>query len=255
MKKTLRTILGTIILGSMFAMTLGFSTIETVQAAENEKGSVSVWAEATEETTPNMATITLSVETSDKDISKVTEANKKAANDSIAAVKKLIDTQKGESLKTLAFNVSPEYRYKDGTRIFVQYNARNSYEVKIKDISKLGKIISAALANGANVVSNLTYSLDTNEEACNKLIKQAGSLAKTKAETAAGALGTSIAGVKYANIQCSTNSYNQPRYNMALKSAGNAMAMEDSMEAGSGIPAESGTIKFRATVDASFFVK
>ena len=246
----MKKILGTIILGSMFAMTMGIGNL-TVQAAENERGSISVWAEATEEATPNMAKITLSVETSDKDITKATEANKTAANNSIAAVKKLLNTQNGETVKTLAFNVNPEYKYKDGTRIFVQYTARNSYEVKIKDVSKLGKIISAALANGANVVSNLSYSLDTNEEACNKLIKQASALAKTKAESAASALGTGITGVNYANIQCNTNEFHQPRYNMSLKSAGNAMAMEDA----AAVPTEEGTIKFRATVDASFFVK
>ena len=246
----MKKILGTIMLGSMFAMTMGIGNL-TVQAAENERGSISVWAEATEEATPNMAKITLSVETSDKDITKATEANKTAANNSIAAVKKLLNTQNGETVKTLAFNVNPEYKYKDGTRIFVQYTARNSYEVKIKDVSKLGKIISAALANGANVVSNLSYSLDTNEEACNKLIKQASALAKTKAESAASALGTGITGVKYANIQCNTNEFHQPRYNMSLKSAGNAMAMEDA----AAVPTEEGTIKFRATVDASFFVK
>lgn len=223
-------------------------------AAEAERGYISVFSEASEEAVPNIAKITLSVETSDKDITKATEANKTASNDSINAVKKLLDIENGESVKTLSFNVNPEYRYKDSARIFVQYNARNSYEVKIKDISKLGKIISTALSNGANVVSNLTYSLDTNEEACNQLIKKASGLAKIKAENAASALGTSITGVKYANAQCSTNSYNMPRYNLSLKSAGNAMAMEDAV-ADSGVPTEGGTIKFRATIDASFFVK
>lgn len=90
----MKKILGTIILGSMFAMTMGIGNL-TVQAAENERGSISVWAEATEEATPNMAKITLSVETSDKDITKATEANKTAANNSIAAVKKLLNTQNG----------------------------------------------------------------------------------------------------------------------------------------------------------------
>ena len=248
----MKKVLGTIILSSIFAMTLGFNTVSLAAGTtEPERGSISVWAEATEEAVPDMAKITFSVETSDKDITKVSEANKLAASNSIAAVKKLLDTQNGETIKTLSFNVNPEYKYKDGTRIFVQYTARNSYEVKIKDVTKLGKIISAALSNGANVVSNLSYSLDADQEACAKLIKQASALAKTKAETAASSLGTSITGIKYANIQCNTNEYNQPRYNMALKSAGNAMAVEDA----AAVPTESGTIKFRATVDASFFVK
>jgi len=247
MKKTITTM----VLASAFALTCGFVGIQRVQAADVEKGYVSVFAEASEEAAPNMAKITFSVETSDKDISKVSEANKQAANNSIQAVKKLLDSQNGETIKTLAFNVNPEYRYKDGTRIFVQYTARNSYEVKIKDISKLGKIISAALSNGANVVSNLSYALDTNEEACSKLIRTASGLARNKAQAAAEALGTGITGVKYANIQCSTNEYNQPRYNMVMKSAGNAMAMDEA----AAVPTEGGTIKFRATVDASFFVK
>lgn len=247
MKKSVNTI----ILTSAIALTLGIAGFEAAQAADVEKGYVSVYAQASEEAVPNMAKITLSVETSDKDITKVSEANKQAANNSIQAVKKLLDTANGETVKTLAFNVNPEYRYKDGQRIFIQYTAKNSYEVKIKDITKLGKIISAALSNGANVVSNLSYALDADEEACNKLIKAASGYAKTKAENAAGALGTSITGVKYANVQCSANEYNQPRYNMSLKSAGNAMVMEDT----AAVPTEGGTIKFRATVDASFFVK
>ncbi len=247
MKKSI----STMVLASAFALTCGFIGIQGVQAADVEKGYVSVYAEASEEAIPNLAKITLSVETSDKDITKVSEANKQAANNSIQAVKKLLDTANGETVKTLAFNVSPEYRYKDGQRIFVQYTARNSYEVKIKDISKLGKIISAALSNGANVVSNLSYELDTNEESCNKLIREASGLARAKAENAANALGTSITGIKYANIQCSSNEYNRPRYNMSLKTAVNAMAMDEA----AAVPTESGTIKFRATVDTSFFVK
>ena len=74
---------------------------------------------------------------------------------------------------------------------------------------------------------------------------------RAEAEAAAAALGTSIAGVKYANTQCSTNEFIQPRYSMSLKSAGNAMAMEDA----AAVPTEGGTMKFRATVDASFFVR
>ncbi len=247
----MKKVLTTVILGSAFALTAGIGAINSVQAAENERGYISVYAETSAEAVPNMATITLSVETSDKDITKATEANKQAANASIQAVKKLLDTTKGETVKTTAFNVSPEYRYKDGVRIFVQYNARNSYEVKIKDVSKLGKIISAGLSNGANVVSNLSYSLDTNEATCNAMIKKASAMAKTKAEAAVSAFGTSITGVKHVNTQCSANTYNQPRYNMSLKSAGNAMAMDEAAS----VPTEEGTIKFRATVDASFFVK
>ncbi len=242
---------GAIILASALALTCGFIGIQGVQAADVERGYVSVSGEASEEAVPNIAKITLSVETSDKDIAKVSEANKQAANNSIQAVKKLLDTANGETVKTLSFNVNPEYRYKDGQRIFVQYTARNSYEVKIKDISKLGKIISAALSNGANVVSNLSYALDTNDDTCSKLIVKAAGIAKTKAEAAAAALGTSTAGVKYANTQCSTNEFIQPRYSMSLKSAGNAMAMEDA----AAVPTEGGTMKFRATVDASFFVR
>ena len=247
----MKKVLSTVILGSMMALTLG--TTSVLAGEGDQKGYISVYSQVSEEAVPNMAKITLSVETSDKDITKATEANKQAANNSIQAVKKLLDTQKGENVKTTMFNVSPEYRYKDGTRIFVQYNARNSYEVTIKDVSKLGKIISAALSNGANVVSNLSYSLDTNEESCNRLIQQAATQARARANSAASALGTSITGVKNMDIQCTANEYYQPRYSMKMMSAENAT--DAVMNDAGGVPTEQGTIKLRANVDGAFFVK
>lgn len=247
----MKKVLGTVILGSMMAMTLGMGAVNAVET--EQRGYITVFSQTNEEAVPNMAKITLSVETSDKDITKATEANKEAANASIQAVKKLLDTEKGETVKTTMFNVSPEYKYKDGVRIFVQYNAKNSFEVTIKDVSKLGKIISTALSNGANVVSNLSYSLDTNEESCNKLIQKAAAQAKTRAQAAASAAGTSITGVKSLNVQCSANEYFQPRYSMKMMSASNAMDAATA-EAG-GVPTEEGTIKLRASVDASFYVK
>ena len=247
MKKTL----GLVILGSVCAGALGFGLSGLgAHAAEIERGYISVYSEASEEAAPNMAKINLSVETSDKDITKATEANKQAANASIEAVKKLLDTSKGETIKTTAFNVSPEYSYKGNVRTFVRYNARNSVEVTIKDVSKLGKIISTALNNGANVVSNLSYSLDTNEESCNKLIQKAAKQARARANAAANAMVTSIDGIRSLNAQCTTNDYQRPVYRMSLKNAENAMDA-----AAGGVPTEEGTIKIRANVDASFFVK
>jgi len=242
----MKRILSTLVLGSMLALSIGCGY---AASGEIEKGFISVYSETSEEMVPNMAKITLSVETSDKDITKATETNKEAARASIEAVKKLLDTSKGEMIKTTAFNVSPEYSYKGNVRTFVRYNARNSFEVTIKDVAKLGKVISTALSNGANVVSNLSYSLDTNEAVCGKLIQKASTDAKARANAAASALGTSITGVKSVNVQCSANEYYQPRYSMKMMTADNAV------EAGGSVPTEEGTIKLRANVSASFFVK
>lgn len=238
------------------ALLLSFATI-SVSAADiptREQGYVSVNADATKEFAPDMAKITFSVQTYDKDMTKAVEDNKKAAASAINAVKKHINTANGEFVKTTSVNVNPEYNYKNNIRTLVRYSATNSFDVTIKDTSKLGTIISSALDNGANSVSNLNYMLQNNASACNSLIQQAAGTARARANSTAAALGTSVVGIKNVNAQCSADSYYQPRYaNTMLKASMDSATAESS---GSGdVPTEEGTIKLRANVNAQFYVK
>ncbi len=223
-------------------------------SAEEERGYVSVSTKAEQEFAPNIANFKFYIETSDKDLNIATEKNKQETQKALEAVKKELDTTKGDSIKTINFSANPEYRYKNDKREFVQYNVTNGFQVTLKNTDKLGKVISKGLQNGATRVGDLNFSLDNTQNACNDLIKEAVVLSKSRANETAKAAGSYVTGIKSINASCSgDNSYYYPRARL-MNSAKFASGSSDSA-AESAIPTELGTIKMFATVNANYFVK
>ena len=222
-------------------------------AVENiEKGSISVTSEETMELDPTTVKISFSIETKANNAQTATELNKKASQNAINSVKSLIDTNKKETMKTTSFNIHPEYSYKDGQNKLIGYRASNTLQVTLKDVEKAGKIISTALANGANSVSGLQFILDETNDACNSLIQKASKNARLRADKVAESIGTSIAGIRRLNTSCSANQ--GYRSNFAYMNS-KALGAADEMAADNSIPIEVGKNQIRATVSAEFYVK
>ena len=224
-----------------------------VFSAEEERGYVSVTARAEQEFAPNIANFKFYIETSDKDLNIATEKNKQETQKALEAVKKELDSAKGDSIKTINFSANPEYRYKNGKREFIQYNVTNGFQVTLKNTDKLGKVISKGLQNGATRVGDLNFSLDNTQNACNELIKEAVGLSKSRANETAKAAGSYVTGIKSINASCSGDNSYYPQVRL-MNSAKFASASADA-EAESAIPTELGTIKMFATVNANYFVK
>lgn len=215
------------------------------------KGYISVNVEAAEELSPTNVKISFAIESRAKDANQAAELNKEASASAINAVKALVDTEKGETIKTTSYYLNPEYNYKDGSRKLTGYVASNTLQVSLKDVEKAGKVISTALSNGANSVNNLQFALEETNENCNKLIQQASRGAKTRADKIAESMGTTVAGIKSINASCSSSQ--SVHSNFRLMNA-KAEASAD-MAAGNSLPVEAGKTQLRAYVNAEFFVK
>ena len=239
---TVLTVMGALAAGSVFA------------ADVEEKPYVNVSTKAAQEFAPNVANIKFYIETNDKDLNVATQKNKELSQKALEAVKKQLDSAKGDSVKTINFSASPEYKYKDGKRIFVQYNVSNGFQVTLKNTDKLGDVIAQGLQNGATRVDDLNFSLDNTDGACNSLIKEAAALSRTRAGELAKAAGSYVLGIKSINASCSGDSVMYPQARM-LNSAKFASASADSAAMESSIPTELGTIKMYANVNANYFVK
>lgn len=233
---------------------IGAMTVSCAYAADSDKGYVSVNAKASKEFAPNIARVKFYIETSDKDLSKATQKNKEETKRALDAVKKVLDTAKGDTIQTVNFNVNPEYSYKNNTRTFVQYNITNGFEVKLTDTEKLGSVIAQGLQNGATRVDDLNFSLDNTESACNSLIAQAVGLAKVRANEAAKAAGSYTTGIKALTTSCSGDAGLYPQVRM-MNSAKYASGAMTEAVADSAVPTEMGTIKMYATVNAQYFIK
>lgn len=214
-------------------------------------GYVSVTTTSEEEYAPNIATITFYVENSNKILNTATDENKKTSAKAIEAVKKAINTANGDSIKTLSFNVNSEYSYpKDGKRVFEKYNVTNSFEVRLKNIQELGKIIDTALNSGATRVDGLKFSLDADEARCNELIAKSTQIAKQRAQNVANSLGSKLGGIKEINASCNSQSEAYAPY----RTYGMAKMNADSAGGESAVPTEAGLIKIKATTDGQFWL-
>lgn len=129
-------------------------------------------------------------------------------------------------LKTTNFNIYPRYEWKNslpypyyqegervlvgyekGERVLVGYEIRQSLEVKIRDLAKIGEIIQGATESGANQVGELQFTVDDQE----KVKNQARALAIEKAKEKAKDLSEQL-DVKLVKIKSFDESSVAPRY-------------------------------------------
>lgn len=158
---------------------------------------------------PDLAITSFSVITEAKTVAEAISENTKKMNAVIAAVKNQGVEEK--DLKTINFSISPHYDYYDankiyisgGTRVLSGYDVTQSLQVKIRDLTKVGNIIQAAVDSGSNETSDLQFTID-NQDALEKQAREdAIKKAKAKAEELAGQLGIKLVKI----ISFSENNY------------------------------------------------
>ena len=229
----------------------------SVNAAEDTRGYVTVATSANTEVSPDVVEINISVKTKDsKSLQKATAENKEISDKVYNAIKGMIDTTKGDYVKTSDFNATPVYRYTNSKQIFDRYEVSNSVIVKTKNIAQAGDIIDKAISLGATNVNDLVFSISNYDNQCNDLIAVAAKKARTRGDIMAKSAGSYITGIKSMNASCSTSQNRPVQYRLMAKnvalSAGSADAAAPEM---SSTPIQGGTIKIYANLNTSFFVK
>ncbi|MBO8429824.1 SIMPL domain-containing protein [Spirochaetes bacterium] len=229
----------------------------SVNAAEDTRGYVTVATSANTEVSPDVVEINISVKTKDsKSLQKATAENKEISDKVYNAIKGMIDTTKGDYVKTSDFNATPVYRYTNSKQIFDRYEVSNSVIVKTKNIAQAGDIIDKAISLGATNVNDLVFSISNYDNQCNDLIAVAAKKARTRGDIMAKSAGSYITGIKSMNASCSTSQNRPVQYRLMAKnvalSAGSADAAAPEM---SSTPIQGGIIKIYANLNTSFFVK
>ena len=218
-----------------------------------ERGYISVNTSANAELAPDVAEISIAVKTYDnKSMQKATLQNKEISEQVIATLKSMIDTSKGDYIKTADFSATPLYSYSGNKRNFDKYQVSNSVVVHTKSIDKIGTMIDKSIALGATDVNSLNFSVSSYEAQCNDLLTLAAKKASARANAVAKTVPTTLSGIRSMDVSCSTSNSSRPQYKMLM--ANRAMMM-DSEAAGSSTTIESGVIKVFANVSATYFVK
>ncbi len=240
-----------ILSAAVLGLVLSCASLSSQAISESiEKGYISVSANANTELAPDVAEISIAVQTYDvKSMQKATAENKEISDKVISTLKSMIDTSKGDYIKTADFNASPLYTYSGGKRTLDKYQVSNSVIIHTKSIDEVGTMIDRAIELGATNVNSLSFSVSNYDTQCNDLLAIAVKKASTRANAIAKAVPATLNGVRSMDVSCSVNNSTRSQYRM-LKSN---MVMDS--ESTSSTAIESGLIKVNANVNATFFVK
>lgn len=148
---------------------------------------------------PDIAQFTFGVITEgDLNITDLQTANSRKINQAIAYLKN--SSVNSKDIQTQGYNISPRYEYGNcptHTTVcpppsIVGYSISQTVEVKVRDLSSVGSIISNVVNNGANSVSQLNFIIDDPAEIKNQASAKAIAQAKEKAQKMAEAGGFRI---------------------------------------------------------------
>ena len=100
-----------------------------------------------------------------------------------------------DAIQTRAIDLQPEFDYQDGRQTLRGYVARNSVEVRVDALDRLGEIIDASVGSGASRVSGVHFDLRDRASAEREALKLAVADARERAAAAAAGAGLQIARV------------------------------------------------------------
>ncbi|HEX6866824.1 MAG TPA: SIMPL domain-containing protein [Caulobacteraceae bacterium] len=150
--------------------------------------TLNVSAQGETKVAPDMATISLGVQTQEPTAQAAIAANAEKMSRVVAALKKggLAD----KDIQTSNLSLSPQYVYQENLPPrLTGYQASNQVTVTVHDLSRLGKIVDATVNAGADNVGGVSFGIDDPTEAENAARLEAVRKLRAKADLYAGAAG------------------------------------------------------------------
>jgi hypothetical protein len=145
-----------------------------------------------------------------------------------------------DAVRTLTYDLQPEFNYANGRQSLKGYLARNAVEVRADDISRVGEVIEAAVSSGATSVRDIRFDLKARDAVERDALKQAVADARARAEAMAAGAGRSFDRVVRVEEQgAAVTPPPRPMMTMAAEVAAPAPAP---------VPVEPGELEIRARV-------
>lgn len=140
---------------------------------------------------PDMATITLGVQTDAPTAAEALSQNAAKMNQVIAALKKggIAD----RDIQTSNLSLNPQYVYQENLPPrLTGYQVSNQVTVRVRDLKRLGQAVDAVVGAGANNVGGISFGLSDPSAAENAARQDAVKALRAKAELYAAAAGYSV---------------------------------------------------------------
>ena len=216
-------------------------TAPTAEAATIfQATTLSLSASGESRAAPDMATITLGVQTDAPTAAEALRANAVKMNQVIAALKRGGIADK--DIQTSGLNVSPQYVYQENLPPkLTGYQVSNTVTIVVHDLTKLGQAVDASVDAGANTVGGISFGLADGDKAENAARLDAVKAPQAKANLYAQAMGYRVARL----VTLSEGGGYAPAPPMPVM----AFAARDKAES---TPVQAGDLKMQISINATF---
>ena len=191
--------------------------------------------------TPDIAYITIGVQTQNASASQAVSDNNTQAQAIVTAIKGFGVDDK--DIKTTNFSINPQQQYdNNGKLTSVTYMVDNTVYVTARDLTKLGDLLDATVKGGANNINSIEFDVADKTAA----LAQARQAAVDNAKAQADQL-TKATGVQLGDVQTISYTDSTPPVPMAFAAA-NTLA-------GSSVPVSAGSMQISTTVTIVYAIK
>ena len=152
-----------------------------------------------------------------------------------------------DAIRTLGYSLQQEFDFANGRRTPRDYFARNSIEVRLDDVEKVGEIADLAVQAGATNIANIRFDLKDRAGAEREALRLAVVDARARAEAAATGAGRAIDRV----LRIDDSGQNEPPRPMTYAATMRASAPDQAAPT----PIEAGEIEIHAQVTLTVSIK
>jgi len=94
-----------------------------------------------------------------------------------------------DALRTLSYDLSPEYEFVENRRRLDGYVARNRLEVRVDEVGRVGELVDAGVTAGATSIEGLRFDVKDRAAAEREALRAATADAWARAQAAAAGIG------------------------------------------------------------------
>lgn len=146
--------------------------------------------EGTIQVAPDRAWITIAAETRGPSAREAQRRNVEAMRPVQEALRKA--GVPAEAVRTVGYDLQQEFDFVNNKRVSRGYVARNSIEVRVDDVARLGELLELSVGQGATTVHGLRFDLKDRTRLERDALRQAVADARAKAEAAAAGAGRAV---------------------------------------------------------------
>lgn len=239
------TVILSVILLALAAVGAGVGLAQDPAAKPETQRTLDVTGRGTVKVSPDTAIITVGVNHLADTASEAFRQTSATANQLAETLKKF--GVKAEEIRTSELSLYPEYNWtQDKGQVLKGFRSSTSLTVTTQDLEGVGILVQTMVANGANSLQSIRFTVKDTEKLIQQAMDQAVDNAMSKASRVADRLGTQVIGVLRVSVMDNGGYVERVAPMYEAKSA---------MGADAAMPVFGGTSEVTVTVSATFEVK